>query len=85
MSTVKFFITAIFCFHKVQVVFHQTDENDKPMNITEKFSTKINNKNVNDKVEFFGGEADFEITVAGKKWEFKLFPMISLKLSLPTS
>jgi type I restriction enzyme M protein len=56
----------------VQVVFHQTDENDQPMNITEKFSTKLNNKNVNDKVAFFGGEADFEITVAGKKMNFKL-------------
>lgn len=61
-----------FCFHKVQVVFHQTDENDNPMNITEKFATKINNKNVNDKVAFFGGEADFEIIVADKKMKFKL-------------
>ena len=61
-----------FCFHKVLVVFHQTDENDQPMNITEKFATKLNNKNVNDKVVFFGGEADFEMTIAGKKIAFKL-------------
>lgn len=68
----KIFHYRDFCFHKVQIVFHQTDENDQPMNITEKFATKLNNKNVNDKVAFFGGEADFEITVAGKKMSFKL-------------
>jgi type I restriction enzyme M protein len=61
-----------FCFHKVQVVFHQTDENDKPMNITEKFENKLNNKNVNDSVAFFDGDVDFEITVSGKKIKFKL-------------
>jgi type I restriction enzyme M protein len=59
----KIFHYRDFCFHKVQVVFHQTDENDQPMNITEKFATKLNNKNVNDKVAFFGGEADFEFTI----------------------
>jgi type I restriction enzyme M protein len=42
------------------------------MNITEKFTTKLNNKNVNDKVAFFGGEADFEITVEKKRLVFKL-------------
>ncbi len=68
----KIFNYRDFCFHKVQVVFHQTDENDQPMNITEKFATKLNNKNVNDKVVFFGGEADFEFTLAGKKICFKL-------------
>ncbi len=68
----KIFHYRDFCFHKVQVVFHQTDENEQPMNITEKFVTKVNNKNVNDKVAFFGGEADFEITVADKKMKFKL-------------
>ena len=68
----KIFHYRDFCFHKVQVVFHQTDEEEQPMNITEKFATKINNKNVNDKVAFFGGEADFEITVADKKMKFKL-------------
>jgi|JI10StandDraft_1071094.scaffolds.fasta_scaffold61559_2 type I restriction enzyme M protein len=61
-----------FCFHKVEVVYHQTDEEEQPIDITEKFATKLNNKNVNDKVAFFGGEADFEITVADKKMEFKL-------------
>lgn len=61
-----------FCFHRVEVVFHQTDENDKPMDITEKFPVKLNNKNVNEKVEFYGGKADFKITVDGKTIEFKL-------------
>jgi type I restriction enzyme M protein len=68
----KIFNYQDFAFHKVQVVFWQTDENDQPANITEKFATKINNKNVNDKVAFFGGEADFSITVADKKIDFKL-------------
>jgi type I restriction enzyme M protein len=61
-----------FAFHKVQVVFWQTDENDQTMSITEKFATKLNNKNVNDKVAFFGGEAEFEFTVDSKKINFKL-------------
>lgn len=61
-----------FCFNKVQVVFHQTDENDQTTDITEKFPTKLNNKNVGDKVKFFGGSATFDIKVAGKQIQFTI-------------
>lgn len=61
-----------FAFKKTGIVFWQTDENDQPMSITEKFPTKLNNKNVNDKVKFFGGEASFEIIIADKTISFTL-------------
>ncbi len=61
-----------FAFQKVGVVFWQTDENDQPTSITEKFASKLNNKNVGDKVKFFGGEVDFELIVADKTMKFKL-------------
>jgi type I restriction enzyme M protein len=52
-----------FAFHKVEVVFWQTDENDTPAWIKEPFPTKVNNKNVNEKVAFYGGDATFHASI----------------------
>lgn len=71
-SRCKIFHYRDFAFHKVQVVFWQTDENDQPAFITEKFSTKLNEKNVSDKVVFFGGDAEFFFTITDN---FNLAPV----------
>jgi type I restriction enzyme M protein len=49
-----------FSYHKLKVVFWQTDENDKPMWITEPFSVQLNNSNVKKKFNLYG---DFEMSV----------------------
>jgi type I restriction enzyme M protein len=56
----KVFDKEDFSYHKVKVVFWQTDENDQPMWIDESFSTQLNNGNVKKKFDFYG---DFEMTV----------------------
>jgi type I restriction enzyme M protein len=65
-----------FAFHRVEVVFWQTDENDKPAWIKEPFPTKVNNKNVNEKVTFYGGDATFHVSIntstAETQFEFPL-------------
>ncbi len=64
-----------FAFRKVAVVFHQTDENDKPMNITEPFPVKVNNKNIEDKVKFYGGKATFHLTIVPNSNEADVFSL----------
>lgn len=58
----KVFSNKSFAYHKVYVVFHQTDENDKPMKITEKFSVGLNQSNVKKKFEFFG-DLEFNLNI----------------------
>jgi len=52
-----------FSYHKLKVVFWQTDENDNPMWITEPFSVQLNNSNVKKKFDLYG---DFEMIVKVK-------------------
>lgn len=56
----KLFNTADFAYHKVKVVFWQTDENDKPMWISEPFPVQLNNSNVKKKFDLYG---DFTMSV----------------------
>jgi type I restriction enzyme M protein len=50
----KVFKTSEFAFHKVKVVFWQTDEHAEPMWITEAFDVQLNNGNVQKRFELYG-------------------------------
>lgn len=56
----KVFDKEYFSYHKVKVVFWQTDENDEPMWIDEAFTTKLNNSNVKNKFDLYD---DFEMSI----------------------
>jgi len=72
-ETCKIFATTDFAYHKVSVVFWQTDENEEPAFITEVFDVKLNNSNVKKKFDFYG-DLDFEISfeLEGKKYAYTL-------------
>jgi type I restriction enzyme M protein len=59
----KVFDKEDFSYHKVKVVFWQTDENDQTMWVNEDFPVQLNNSNVKKKFDFFG---NFEMTVTIK-------------------
>lgn len=56
----KLFNTHDFAFHKVKVVFWQTDENEEPMWIDDPFLVQLSNTNVTKKFELYG---DFDMTL----------------------
>ncbi len=64
----KVFSKEEFSYHKVKVLFWQTDENEKPMWIDEPFTVQLNNNNVKKKFDLYG---DFEMTVTVKEHKGK--------------
>ena len=58
---VKIFNTKDFAYHKVRVVFWQTDENDKPAVITEVFNKPLTTTNLRKTQEFYAQELKFDI------------------------
>lgn len=58
---VKLFKTTDFAFHKVSVVFWETDENDKPATLTEKFEKAFTAANIKKEQEFYDSELYFRI------------------------
>ncbi len=71
---VKIFKTGDFAYHKVAVTFWQTDENDKPMMITEDFDVQLSNSNIKKKYDIYG-DLDFAVTLIspdGKKREYPI-------------
>jgi type I restriction enzyme M protein len=69
----KVFSKEDFSYHKVKVLFWQTDENEKPMWIEEPFTVQLNNSNVKKKFDLFG---NFEMAVTvrepkGKEYKLK--------------
>jgi len=56
----KVFNKEDFSYHKVKVLFWQTDENEEPMWIDEPFTVQLSNSNVKKKFDLYG---DFEMTV----------------------
>lgn len=56
----KIFKTTDFAYHKVKVLFWQTDENDEPTWIEEDFPVQLNNVNVTKKHQLYG---DFDMKV----------------------
>lgn len=70
---IKIFNTKDFAYHKVKVVFWQTDENDKPATITESFDKPLTAANIKNVQEFYKSEITFvlRITMGGKTHEVK--------------
>lgn len=64
---VRFFTKADFAFHKVEVVFWQTDENDRPAMITEPFPVQFKSTNVKSKQDFYASEMTLHIRVTSPK------------------
>jgi type I restriction enzyme M protein len=60
---IRFFTRHDFAFHKVEVVFWQTDENDEPAIITEPFPVQFKSTNVKAKQDFYDSEMTFHIKV----------------------
>ncbi len=60
---VKIFGTENFAYHKVKVVFWQTDENDKPAIITEPFPVRFNAQNVKKRQAFYASEITLLVTL----------------------
>lgn len=66
-ADVRFFTKADFAFHKVEVVFWQTDENDQPAIITEPFPVQFKAANVKLKQGFYASEMTLHIRVTSPK------------------
>lgn len=66
-SDVRFFTKEDFAFHKVEVVFWQTDEQDQPATITEAFPVQFKAANVKSKQEFYDSEMTLHIRVTAPK------------------
>lgn len=75
---VKIFNTTDFAYHKVSVVFWQTDENDKPAYIAEPYTKAFTPANIKKEQEFYGSELVFRIKLKSgnveRKIEFTLSP-----------
>jgi type I restriction enzyme M protein len=66
-NDVRFFTKASFAFHKVEVFFWQTDENEQPAIITESFPVQFKSANVKIKQEFYDSEMILHIRVTAPK------------------
>ncbi|KIU53302.1 restriction endonuclease subunit M [Pseudomonas putida] len=62
-AEVRFFTKSDFAYHKVEVVFWQTDENDQPAIITEPFPVQFKAANVKSKQDFYASEMTLHIRV----------------------
>lgn len=60
---VKLFSTRDFAYHKVSVVFWQTDENHQPATITEKYEKAFGAASIKKEQEFYDSEMQFEINL----------------------
>jgi len=58
-ENVKIFNTKDFAYHKVSVVFWQTDENDKPAYITEPYTKAFTPANIKKEQEFYESDMEF--------------------------
>ena len=58
---VKIFRNKDFAYHKVSVVFWQTDENDQPAYLTEPYSKAFTPANIKKEQQFYESDLDFRI------------------------
>jgi type I restriction enzyme M protein len=63
---VRFFRREDFAYHKVSVVFWQTDENDKPAAVTEPYGKAFNAANVKKEQTFYESDLTFRVRVKAK-------------------
>ena len=75
---VKIFNRDNFAYHKVSVVFWQTDEHDKPATITEPYEKTLTAANVKKELDFHESELTFRISAKvkgkAKTFEFTVKP-----------
>jgi type I restriction enzyme M protein len=57
---VKFFHKEDFAYHKVKVVFWQTDEHDQPAIVTERYEKTFTASNITKEQEFYASELKFD-------------------------
>jgi type I restriction enzyme M protein len=69
---VKLFNTTDFAFHKVSVVFWQTDEKDEPGFVTEPYTKPLTPANIKKEQTFYESDLDFSIVLASKDREAKI-------------
>jgi len=60
-ENVKIFHTKDFAYHKVSVVFWQTDENDQPAYVTEPYTKAFTPANIKKEQELYGSQLEFLI------------------------
>ena len=58
---IKIFKTTDFAFHKVSVIFWQTDENDQPAMVTERYEKAFTAANINKEQAFYESDLIFRI------------------------
>jgi len=58
---VTLFATTDFAFHKVSVVFWQTDENDRPAMVTERYEKAFTAANIKKEQDFYASDLSFKI------------------------
>ncbi len=68
-TQVKIFDEKDFAFHKVKVVFWQTDENDQPATITEPYEKAFTGANLKKEQEFHDSEISFRVRLKVKAEE----------------
>jgi type I restriction enzyme M protein len=60
---VKLFKAKDFAFHKVKVVFWQTDEHDQPATVTEPYEKSLTSANLKKEQEFYDSDISFSLRV----------------------
>jgi type I restriction enzyme M protein len=63
-NDVKLFKTTDFAFHKVSVVFWQSDEHDKPAVVTEPYDKSFTAANISKEQVFYDSELTFKLNVS---------------------
>jgi len=64
---VKLFHAKDFAFHKVKVVFWQTDEHDQPAIVTEPYEKAFTTANLGKELAFYGSDLTFRVRVKADK------------------
>jgi type I restriction enzyme M protein len=78
-ENVKIFRTADFAYHKVSVVFWQTDENDQPAIVTEPYEKAFTPANVAKEQGFHASNLSFRVTLTDPKTKRSVTFSIQLK------
>src|SRR5262249_10167879 len=68
-ENVKLFHREDFAYHKVKVVFWQTDENDQPAMVTEPYEKAFTAANLKKELEFYEGDLTFHARVKADSQE----------------
>jgi type I restriction enzyme M protein len=63
-ENVKFFHKEDFAYHKVKIVFWQTDEHDQPAMVTERYEKAFTASNITKEQEFYASELEFDVRLS---------------------